>query len=101
MPHPHTIGNVRYTFPTLARLLAKATPARSGDELAGIAATSAQERIGAQLLLAALPPRPPPQGLPPRPRRLLRHRRGPPPHLRPARRPGIRPHRPPHRRRAP
>jgi ethanolamine ammonia-lyase large subunit len=50
-----TIGSNRYTFPTLARLLAKATPARSGDELAGIAATSAQERIAAQLALADLP----------------------------------------------
>jgi ethanolamine ammonia-lyase large subunit len=55
MPHTHTIGQTRYTFPTLARLLAKATPARSGDELAGIAATTAQERIAAQLALADLP----------------------------------------------
>src|ERR1700680_2222729 len=97
MPHTHTIGNVRYTFPTLARLLAKATPARSGDELAGIAATSAQERIAAQLVLADLPLK----GFLPQPRRPPRPRRGPPPHLRPARRPGLRPHRPPHRRRAP
>jgi ethanolamine ammonia-lyase large subunit len=55
MPHTHTIGQTRYTFPTLARLLAKATPARSGDELAGIAAATAQERIAAQLALADLP----------------------------------------------
>src|SRR5271168_3017775 len=55
MPHTHTIGQVRYTFPTLARLLAKASPARSGDDLAGISAASAQERIAAQLALADLP----------------------------------------------
>ena len=55
MPHTHTIGRVRYSFPTLARLLAKATPARSGDELAGIAATSAQQRVAAQMALADLP----------------------------------------------
>jgi ethanolamine ammonia-lyase large subunit len=54
MPHAHTIGQVRYTFPTLARLLAKATPARSGDQLAGISAATAQERIAAQLALADL-----------------------------------------------
>jgi ethanolamine ammonia-lyase large subunit len=55
MPHAHTIAGVRYTFPTLADLLAKATPARSGDKLAGIAATSAQQRIAAQMCLADLP----------------------------------------------
>jgi ethanolamine ammonia-lyase large subunit len=55
MPHTHTLGQVRYTFPTLSRLLAKATPARSGDQLAGISAASAQERIAAQLALADLP----------------------------------------------
>jgi ethanolamine ammonia-lyase large subunit len=55
MSYTHTIGGVRYQFPSLARLLAKASPARSGDELAGIAAESAQERIAAQLALADLP----------------------------------------------
>ena len=55
MSYAHTIGSVRHTFPTLADLLAKATPARSGDALAGIAATSAQQRIAAQLALADLP----------------------------------------------
>ena len=35
--------------------MAKATPARSGDELAGIAAESAKERIAAQMALADLP----------------------------------------------
>ncbi|WP_213804913.1 ethanolamine ammonia-lyase subunit EutB [Granulicella sp. dw_53] len=55
MPYAHTIGSVRYTFATLADLLAKATPARSGDILAGIAASSAQHRIAAQIALADLP----------------------------------------------
>ncbi len=55
MAYSHTIGDVRYTFPTLGRLLAKASPARSGDELAGIAAESAKERIAAQLALSDLP----------------------------------------------
>ena len=39
----------------LKHLLAKATPARSGDELAGIAAQSAEERVRAQMSLADLP----------------------------------------------
>src|SRR3984885_1419005 len=55
MAHTHTVANVRYTFNSLADLLAKATPARSGDELAGIAATSAQQRVAAQMSLADLP----------------------------------------------
>jgi ethanolamine ammonia-lyase large subunit len=55
MAHAHTIASVRYTFDSLADLLAKATPARSGDELAGIAATSAQQRVAAQNALADLP----------------------------------------------
>jgi hypothetical protein len=40
----HTIGNIRYTFDSLRELLAKATPLRSGDVLAGVAAESAEER---------------------------------------------------------
>jgi ethanolamine ammonia-lyase large subunit len=55
MPYAHSIAGVRHTFPTLADLLAKATPARSGDALAGIAATSAQQRVAAQFALADLP----------------------------------------------
>ncbi|RXH58290.1 ethanolamine ammonia-lyase subunit EutB [Granulicella sibirica] len=55
MPHTHTVGSVRYTFDTLADLLAKATPARSGDQLAGLAAESAQQRVAAQMALADLP----------------------------------------------
>jgi len=55
MAYSHTVGGERFHFPSLARLLAKATPARSGDELAGIAAESARERIAAQMALADLP----------------------------------------------
>jgi len=40
---------------TLRTLLAKASPARSGDELAGLAAGSAQERVAAQMELADAP----------------------------------------------
>jgi ethanolamine ammonia-lyase large subunit len=39
----------------LRELMAKATPARSGDELAGIAAESAEQRVRAQMKLADLP----------------------------------------------
>ena len=39
----------------LKTLLAKASPARSGDELAGIAAGNATERVAAQMALADVP----------------------------------------------
>lgn len=55
MAYRHIVSGERYSFPSLARLLAKATPSRSGDELAGIAAESAKERIAAQMALADLP----------------------------------------------
>ncbi len=55
MPYSHTVGGERYGFASLAVLLARATPARSGDELAGIAAVSARERVAAQMALADLP----------------------------------------------
>src|SRR3990167_2227434 len=42
-------------FRDLKDLMAKATPARSGDLLAGIAAQTAQERVVAQMALADLP----------------------------------------------
>ncbi len=51
----HTVGSVRYHFPDLKALLAKATPFRSGDALAGLAADSAEERVAAQMALADLP----------------------------------------------
>src|SRR3989454_3428356 len=50
-----TIGNCRYAFADLATLLAKASPLRSGDMLAGVVATSGEERVAAQFALADLP----------------------------------------------
>jgi ethanolamine ammonia-lyase large subunit len=50
-----TIGVRRYDFPDLKTLLAKATPARSGDHLAGLCADSGEERVAAQFALADLP----------------------------------------------
>ncbi|WP_323143023.1 ethanolamine ammonia-lyase subunit EutB [Massilia phyllosphaerae] len=51
----HTIGSRTYAFADLRTLLAKASPARSGDHLAGLAAGSSEERVAAQMALAALP----------------------------------------------
>jgi ethanolamine ammonia-lyase large subunit len=48
-------GGVTYTFHGLVELLAKASPRRSGDELAGCAADSDAERAAAQQALAELP----------------------------------------------
>jgi len=53
--YAQTVGSVRYHFPDLKTLLAKATPFRSGDALAGLAAESAEERVAAQMALADLP----------------------------------------------
>lgn len=55
MPYLQTIHNYTYYFTDLKTLLAKATPARSGDYLAGVAAESAQERVAAQMALADVP----------------------------------------------
>src|ERR1700677_3342085 len=51
----HTINSVTYRFDGLKELLAKATAARSGDELAGVAAKRAVERGAARIVLADLP----------------------------------------------
>ncbi|WP_413700555.1 ethanolamine ammonia-lyase subunit EutB [Psychromonas sp. KJ10-10] len=48
-------GGKVYLFHSLAELMAKATPERSGDVLAGVGATSAEERVVAQMTLADLP----------------------------------------------
>jgi ethanolamine ammonia-lyase large subunit len=53
--YSHRIGAVTWRFEDLKTLLARATPARSGDELAGIAASKAEERVAAQMALADLP----------------------------------------------
>jgi ethanolamine ammonia-lyase large subunit len=50
-----TIASTRYVFTDLATLLAKASPSRSGDVLAGIVAQSGEERVAAQFALADLP----------------------------------------------
>jgi ethanolamine ammonia-lyase large subunit len=55
MAFAHAVGGVRYGFESLAVLLARATPGRSGDELAGVAARSAQERVAAQMALSDVP----------------------------------------------
>ncbi|WP_428414661.1 ethanolamine ammonia-lyase subunit EutB [Methylibium sp.] len=55
MAYAHSIGPRRYSFDDLRTLMARASPARSGDELAGVAARSSEERAAAQIALAALP----------------------------------------------
>ncbi len=55
MVYRHTIDRTSYVFAALRALLAKATPPRSGDRLAGIAAESAEEMVAAQMALANLP----------------------------------------------
>ena len=49
------IGNRTYAFSDLKTLLAKATPLRSGDQLAGLCADTGEERVAAQFVLADLP----------------------------------------------
>lgn len=51
----HVVGSQKYQFSSLKELLAKASPARSGDYLAGVAAATAAERVAAQMALAAVP----------------------------------------------
>ena len=53
--YAHLVGSRTYLFRDLKDLMAKATPARSGDLLAGVAAGSAEERVAAQMALADLP----------------------------------------------
>jgi ethanolamine ammonia-lyase large subunit len=48
----HMTGPRTYIFADLRELMARATPARSGDRLAGVAASSAEERVAAQMALA-------------------------------------------------
>ena len=54
-PFRATVAKRSYTFENLKDLLAKASPARSGDVLAGVSADSDGERIAAQLALADVP----------------------------------------------
>ena len=55
MAYKTTIRNKNYVFDDLKTLLAKASPYRSGDALAGLAADSYEERIAAQMVLADVP----------------------------------------------
>ncbi|CAJ0705828.1 Ethanolamine ammonia-lyase heavy chain [Ralstonia edaphis] len=55
MHFAHTIGAQRHVFNDLKTLLAKASPARSGDYLAGLAAASEGERMAARMALADVP----------------------------------------------
>jgi ethanolamine ammonia-lyase large subunit len=50
-----TLGGERYRFDSLKQLMAYASPLRSGDQLAGIAANSAETRVAARMALADLP----------------------------------------------
>jgi len=55
MAYHQVIGSQRYVFQDLKDLMAKASPIRSGDMLAGIAASCAEENVAAKLCLADLP----------------------------------------------
>ncbi|HZV99247.1 MAG TPA: ethanolamine ammonia-lyase subunit EutB [Methylophilaceae bacterium] len=55
MQYRFSIGPQTYQFTDLKDLLAKATPARSGDYLAGVAAETYAERMAARMCLAELP----------------------------------------------
>jgi len=55
MVYRHAIDVTTYTFGDLRDLLAKATPPRSGDRLAGIAAESAEQMVAARMALADVP----------------------------------------------
>lgn len=53
--YQHTVAAQTYRFADLKDAMAKASPARSGDALAGVAADSAQQRVAARMVLADLP----------------------------------------------
>ena len=55
MGFAHTLNGNTYRFADLRTLLARASPLRSGDALAGLAADSGAERVSAQMALADLP----------------------------------------------
>jgi len=55
MQYRHTVVQHTYCFPDLKSVMAKATPARSGDYLAGVAAETAAERMAARMCLAEVP----------------------------------------------
>ncbi|WP_206931328.1 ethanolamine ammonia-lyase subunit EutB [Roseococcus thiosulfatophilus] len=55
MAFRQSVAGTQYVFEDLRTLLARATPFRSGDALAGVAAQSGAERVAAQRALADLP----------------------------------------------
>ncbi len=55
MTYRYSVGSHTYQFADLKTVLAKATPARSGDYLAGVAAETYAERMAARMCLAAIP----------------------------------------------
>lgn len=55
MAYKTLIGHQHYVFNDLKTLMAKATPLRSGDQLADVAAENATERVAAQMALADVP----------------------------------------------
>lgn len=55
MAYQCTIQHITYRFDSLGVLLAKASPFRSGDALAGVTAGSYEERVAAQMALADVP----------------------------------------------
>jgi len=55
MTYLHTVEHQRFEFPDLRDLLAKASPLRSGDLLAGVAAETSAQRMAARMALADLP----------------------------------------------
>ncbi|WP_295557259.1 ethanolamine ammonia-lyase subunit EutB [uncultured Hyphomicrobium sp.] len=55
MRYSQSVGSHSYTFDGLRELMAKASPARSGDYLAGVAAGDDEERVAAQMALADVP----------------------------------------------
>ncbi|OGX90142.1 ethanolamine ammonia-lyase subunit EutB [Hymenobacter coccineus] len=55
MPYRHTVRQHTYVFEDLKTLLARASPLRAGDALAGVAAATYEERVAAQYALADVP----------------------------------------------
>jgi ethanolamine ammonia-lyase large subunit len=55
MVYRHCVGTTTYLFSSLKEVMAKATPARSGDYLGGVAAETYAERMAARMCLAEIP----------------------------------------------
>jgi ethanolamine ammonia-lyase large subunit len=55
MPYACNLGASHYVFDDLRTLLARASPGRAGDRLAGLAAANDQERVAARIALADVP----------------------------------------------